>query len=304
MTLIANCAINELGGVTGGRKGDQTGREYHVTGWYAFGQGVVMRHPSAKVRSLMAELAREAAENDAIGYGWEDRESFWRALPGAGYRPARITARCETDCSASTAAIAKAAGHLLGDARLMSILPDTFTGNLRQRFGAAGFTPLTGSRYVAAPDWLLAGDVILNEGRHVTIAVTDGGREDVPERPNAGSRIEVDGVMGRDTIGLWQVQLGTTYDPVVSGQPHELRHWHPALVAVDYGWGGSQLVAAVQRRVGVDDDSYWGRDTSHGIQEWLVDRGYDIGPCGVDDIFGHDCAVALQRSLNAGEWSE
>ena len=36
--------INELGGVTGGRTGDQTGNEISVSGWYSFPWNGVLRY--------------------------------------------------------------------------------------------------------------------------------------------------------------------------------------------------------------------------------------------------------------------
>lgn len=32
-----------------------------------------------------------------------------------------------------------------------------------------------------------------------------------------------------------------------------------------------------------------------------MERGYGVGPAGVDGLFGHDSTAALQRALNEGE---
>ena len=114
-TKVSNCSGTEYGGAYGGAAGDQTGREVVVRDWYDFGQEAVYRHPDPNVRAELARLAREVAENDCIGYDQNGRLSFRDCFRKANYIPSRITTKCETDCSACTAAIIEAVGALLGN---------------------------------------------------------------------------------------------------------------------------------------------------------------------------------------------
>jgi hypothetical protein len=45
-TQIAEASINEFGGVTGGKPGDQTGREIRIRGYYDFPWNCILRYPS------------------------------------------------------------------------------------------------------------------------------------------------------------------------------------------------------------------------------------------------------------------
>ena len=69
---------------------------------------------------------------------------------------------------------------------------------------------------------------------------------------------------------------------------------------VTYEGTGSQVVKALQRKVGANPDGYWGPDTSRKLQQWLINKGYDCGPAGIDGYFGHDSVIALQKALNDG----
>ncbi|MDO4649366.1 MAG: peptidoglycan-binding protein, partial [Eubacteriales bacterium] len=67
----------------------------------------------------------------------------------------------------------KAVGHLLGIKALQS-LAATYTGNMRSAFKAAGFTVLTGSKYLNSAAYLLPGDILLNDSHHTATNITRG----------------------------------------------------------------------------------------------------------------------------------
>lgn len=54
---------------------------------------------------------------------------------------------------------------------------------------------------------------------------------------------------------------------------------------------------AVQQKLGIDADGYWGPATSRAIQSFLNDNGYNLD---VDGYFGPASVQALQDSLNKG----
>lgn len=172
--MISNSGHDENGKYSGGKAGDQTGGEWTIQKWYNRPWTVVLRHTRETVGQLIAELAREAAENNLIGYDQGDRYTFWQKLKDAGYHPKNITDACEADCSAGVAAICKAAGYLLNDEMLKAVSIYAYTGNLRQVLTAAGFTVITDPNYLKSDAWLKAGDVLLYEGHHTTINLTDG----------------------------------------------------------------------------------------------------------------------------------
>ena len=81
--------------------------------------------------------------------------------------------------------------------------------------------------------------------------------------------LEVDGLMGYNTIAMLQKALGVTVDGIL----------------------GQGTVKALQRKVGVTADGLWGNGTSKAVQKKL---------CGVtaDGLFGVNSVKALQRWIN------
>ena len=186
--MISNCGKDENGAASGGQAGDQTGKEYWLIGWYDSGWKCVLRHPNASVRREIARLAKNAANNNNVGYDQSQRVSFWNELVKVQYDPARIMTPCEADCSSSTAAIVKATGYQLSNTRLMSVSPYLTTYNMRDALRSVGFDVLTEAKYLKSDSYLLAGDIILNDSAHAAINVTDGANADRNYGQGSGSQ--------------------------------------------------------------------------------------------------------------------
>lgn len=181
--MIANCGHNEYGGGWGGQAGDQTGTEYRVTTWYSKPWNCVLRYPDLQKAIVIAQVSRDAANNNNIGYDMGQRMTFYNQLAAVGWNPASITTPCESDCSASTSACIIAAGHKTNDSRLMSISPSLTTYVMRSALRAAGFLLLTDSRYLSSDSYLLPGDILLNDNAHVAVNLDSG--------PNSGQSVIV-----------------------------------------------------------------------------------------------------------------
>ena len=224
--MISNCGSDERKGYSGGAAGDQTGGEWALINCYNRPWNCVLRHPEARVRALIAQLAREAAQNDKIGYDQSQRETFWAQLQSVGYYPSRITVPCEADCSSGAVAITRAVGFLLGLA-LLQKLNAAYTGNMRAGFKAAGFEVLTDKKYLTGPDYLLEGDVLLNDSCHTAINVTDGSRADSGSTGagntasgaasgQSGAGEQTYTVQSGDTLSKIAAKYGTTYQTLAS----------------------------------------------------------------------------------------
>lgn len=177
---ISNCGHDERGRYAGGKAGDQTGTEYQIMNWYSRPWLCILRFEDAKIAAMIADMAAKAARNDLIGYDQgtagnsNDRYTFWQHLKASNYDPAQITIACESDCSASTAAIVKGAGYRLNNAKLKAVSIYLTTRNMRQALKNAGAKVLTDKKYLNSGDYLKAGDILLNDSHHVAIAVTSG----------------------------------------------------------------------------------------------------------------------------------
>lgn len=177
---ISNCGHDENGRYAGGKAGDQTGTEYQIMDWYNRPWLCVLRFDDAKIAAMIADMATKAARNDLIGYdqgtagNTNDRYTFWEHLKASNYDPAQITVACESDCSASTAAIVKGAGYRLKNEKLKAVSIYLTTYDMRQALKNAGAKVLTDSKYLTSGDYVKAGDILLNDNHHVAIAVTSG----------------------------------------------------------------------------------------------------------------------------------
>lgn len=173
---ISNCGHDERNKYSGGKAGDQTGGEWQVINWYNRPWKCVLRHPDAKVRKMIAEMARAAAKNNLVGYDQSQRYTFWEHLKASNYKPENITVACEADCSSGVAAIVKGAGYRLGIQKLKDVSIYLYTGNMRAGLKAAGFEVLTASKYLTSDAYLLEGDIILNDSAHVATNLTNGAK--------------------------------------------------------------------------------------------------------------------------------
>lgn len=117
--------------------------------------------------------------------------------------------------------------------------------------------------------------------------------------PTVPGVLSVDGSCGPDTVKKWQAAMGTTVDGIVSGQlvPDCKTYWRPNLYTgcVTYGGYGSQLIRAVQARLGLTQDGLLGPATIKAIQ-----KHYGLAQ---DASFGPATVRALQTALNKGTFN-
>ena len=170
---ISNSGSDENKQYSGGRAGDQTGNEWCLRSWYNRPWNVVLRHPDQNIALKIALLGIDAALNDHIGYDQSQRETYWKQLQAAGYEPSRIGVDCEEDCSAGVLANVRAVGYLMNNSKLKNC-SGSYTGNMRSGLVAAGFKALTEDKYLTSGNYLLPGDILLNESHHTATNVTLG----------------------------------------------------------------------------------------------------------------------------------
>lgn len=251
MVKISNCGHDENGRYAGGKAGDQTGTEYQIMNWYSRPWLCVLRFDDSKIAAMIADMATKAAQNNLIGYDQgtagnsNDRYTFWQHLKASNYDPAQITVACESDCSASTAAIVKGAGYRLNNAKLKAVSIYLTTRNMRAAMKAAGAKVLTDSKYLTSGDYLKAGDILLNDNHHVAIAVTTGAKASTPSTT---------------LTGTFQTRL-----PILRK-----------------GSSGT-AVAMLQAMLGVEADGQFGNDTYNSLKVFQKNVGVKAnGTCGID----------------------
>ena len=130
--------------------------------------------------------------------------------------------------------------------------------------------------------------------------ITSGKAPSAPSGSSGSSTssdtLAVDGKVGPATVKAWQRIMGTTVDGVIGGQSSASKKCHSAINAIRYTTfkRGSQLICAVQRKLGCKVDGLLGPQTIKAIQKHLgVEQ---------DGHFGPATAKALQRRLNTGKF--
>ena len=184
---LSNSGHDENYNYSNGQAGDNTGTEWELRTWFSYPWSCVLRHPNVEVRALIAELAIEAALNNNIGYDQYERTTFWYQLAKSGYHPKNIIVPCEADCSAGVAAICKAVGYLYNDPKMKNISIDSWTGVMRSGFKSAGFEVLTASKYLNSSDYLVAGDILLNDEHHICTCISSGSKSGEEQTSYDGS---------------------------------------------------------------------------------------------------------------------
>lgn len=99
-----------------------------------------------------------------------------------------------------------------------------------------------------------------------------------------------------------QKQLGTTQDGVVSAQPTSNKRYLPNADTSSWRFtsnykGGSDMVKALQRKVGADADGWCGKKTVTALQKWLQGKGYSVGASGCDGSLGPATCQAVGKAL-------
>lgn len=149
-----------------GVPGDQTGGEVKRGEWYQFGQDEVFRWKNESLGRMAAALAGGIANNNHVGYGQNDRLTFYYAWRAVGYDISRLTADVNVDCSAFVCAIVNACG--------IPCDPSGTTFNLASVLGATGqFTRYTGSEWLQSDSLLQPGDIVNASSHHVIMVTGD-----------------------------------------------------------------------------------------------------------------------------------
>lgn len=174
---ISNCGHDEKGGGRNGVAGDQTGTEWYIRSWFNDKWDCVIRFKDREIAEWIATLGILAAQNPKIGYDMNQRLTYWNQLKTVGYDPSKITVACESDCSCGVLSNVKAALILTNhQSWAYNVNPDGWTGNMRSVLSRCGaeVQVLTGAKYRTGTEYLLPGDILLNETTHTATNLGKG----------------------------------------------------------------------------------------------------------------------------------
>ena len=172
---IGHATVDEKGTWKNGAAGDNTGGEVCIRSWYNRPWNVILRCTDSKMAEKIAVAMERACANNKIGYDQNQRNTLLTQARKVGYNPAKVTTKCETDCSALVSLCCMYAG--IKESALYKSGNSSTTSVLRSRLLATGkFKALTASKYLTSGDYLKRGDILLYEGHHTAVALENGSK--------------------------------------------------------------------------------------------------------------------------------
>ena len=209
--MIGQASKDENGKYSNGSSGDQTQAEVYTRTWYNRPWNFIIRAKDENVRNKIAIAMENACSNNMIGYDQNQRNTLLTLARNVGYDTSKISKACETDCSALTSVCCMYAGIKESSLYINGNSPTTSV--LRSRLVSTGqFTVLTDSKYRTSDKYLLRGDILLYEGHHVAVNLTDGCNSNVSECISTYTKtqfisdiqlaigVTVDGIAGTNTL--------------------------------------------------------------------------------------------------------
>lgn len=216
--LIGSARIDERGKASGGKAGDQTGKEVSTQNWYRHSKGWrVLRPKNPLVAKYIAEAMRWACSNDKIGYDQNQNQTLWDVVDDVGFNPKLVATATETDCARLIRVCVKYAVIMAG---LNVTIPDFYTANLCSRLLGTGlFIELKGSKYTDQSTYIGMGDVLCTPVKgHVVAVLTNGSKyegeviETEFVEDGLGDRILKEGCEGEDVKLMQKYLIDLGYD--------------------------------------------------------------------------------------------
>lgn len=166
--IIGSARIDENGNASGGRAGDNNGKEVSTQNWYLHNKGwVVIRAKSDAVRKKIAQDMQYACDNPCIGYDQSQNRTLFEIVKKLGYDCSKVHVDCETDCAQLVRVCVLYAGIKCDDfytATEISVLSKT-----------GAFDVLWDEKYCKHEDLLKAGDILCTPVKgHTVVVLTDG----------------------------------------------------------------------------------------------------------------------------------
>lgn len=167
--IIGQACCNEKGTLSGGKPGDQTGREVCTGNWYNGGWIYCFRAKDKETRLKLAQAMIDTCNNQHIGYNIDppQRYAAWDNAEKNGHDIKGINTNGDTTCSQAVSMCMRAAGIPKKYAPRhcdIAALTKVMTNNNPY------FTMYKSKAYTAASNKLQAGDILLSS-HHTLIVV-------------------------------------------------------------------------------------------------------------------------------------
>lgn len=161
--------MTENGKSSGGKAGDQTGREVYTRDWYNKNWDLVLRPKKKSIAEASAAACEKGCANNNIGYDQLQRNTLNTQAKKCNYNLSEV-GMCETDCSAFMTVCAIAGGSKV---KYGANAPTTST--MEKAFVESGdYEVLKDKKYLTTSDNLKRGDILVKRGVHTVMVLSDG----------------------------------------------------------------------------------------------------------------------------------
>lgn len=249
---IGQASADENRKASGGAAGDQTGGEVHIRTWYSSPWDTVLRPKTAELAEKSAAACEAACANSKIGYDQGSRNTLYLYAKLVDFDLAKITDKCECDCSSLMHVCA-----IAGGANLPYGYNGFWTGNMVDGIMASGqYEKLTEPKYLTSDAFLKRGDILVNTTSHTAMALENGAGERESEEM---VQVTATGNETKVTVFLPMLRKGSKGASVYALQL--------LLTAKGYDTMGA--------------DSDFGRNTESALMDYQIDKGLEVdGICG------------------------
>lgn len=179
---IGHASKDENGKASGGRAGDQNGKEVCIINWYDGKWDFVARPKRKEVAEAAAKACEDACLNPCVGYDQGSRNTLRDEARKVDFQLAKIDTPCESDCSSFMGVCVEAAGVKIPTGN------GPTTRTLRRVLEATGeFEILTAEKYLTQDKYLRRSDILCREGYHTVMALGDGANADKQDVTQLGT---------------------------------------------------------------------------------------------------------------------
>lgn len=204
---IGHASIDENGKTSGGKAGDQTGKEVCSRPWYNAGWHTVLRPLSPTLAEKSAKACEDGCNNNRIGYNQAARNSLHDWAKASGYVLSRVPA-CNCDCSSFMTVCAIAGGAT----ELEYVGNAPTTSNMVAKFVASGkYRAITNSTVVRGYKYLKRGDILVKNG-HTAMALDTGTSAESGVNCTVTVRLLKKGHQGHDVKMMQMMLVAAGYD--------------------------------------------------------------------------------------------